>query len=124
MLSKPISFKVSSSDYLHKYYDNNKGALFVTRFEALTSNKPLFTKGKLKKFSFSFYLNHFKRRIVNNIEPEYLNIEELITEITRHCKSEREKLNVLISFIYNSIEYDWEGYISYVNNFFVSGHMV
>jgi len=92
-------------------YISGKG-IYSSIFKSIFKKKDYLLPEKNKNdYDFPFYLNPNSKTIVYNKEaPEKIDLNDLVKNITKHSKTEREKMMAIIRFIHASIEYDYPAY--------------
>jgi len=92
-------------------YISGKG-IYSSIFKSILKKKDYLLPEKNKNdYDFPFYLNPVSKTIVFNKEaPDKIDLNDLVKNITKHSKTERDKMMAIIRFIHASIEYDYPAY--------------
>ena len=113
-LQKPKTKTIQSDIYINTLtYVAGKG-IYSSKFKSIfQKNKYLMAENRKRDYDFPFYLDPISKTIVNNKEAvDKIDLKDLVYQITKNKKSEREKMMAIINFIHSSIEYDYVGYQS------------
>ncbi|MFN5458832.1 MAG: transglutaminase domain-containing protein [Bacteroidota bacterium] len=113
-LHKPKRKNIFSKSYLNEYvYIAKRGIYSSTIKSIVNKSKPIMKNEKTEDYSMAFYIDPKTNIIVNNQGAEKkIDLKDLAVTLTRFCKTEKEKVNCLIKFIHNSIDYDHVGYVT------------
>lgn len=110
-LQKPKTKTIQSDIYKNTLtYVAGKG-IYSSRFKSIfQKNNYLMAENIKKDYEYPFYINPISKTIVNNKEAiDKIDLKDLVYQITKNNKSEREKMMTIIHFIHKSIEYDYSG---------------
>jgi hypothetical protein len=97
-------------------YVPSKG-IYSSLFNSIFKKKEyLLPEKNINDYDFPFYLDPDSKTIVLNKEaPDKIDLYDLVKNLTKHARSEREKMMAIIRFIHASVEYDYPAY--YYNNY-------
>jgi hypothetical protein len=107
-LKKDGKPKVYSPRYKTNYFISGDGKLYASLWDKFVNkDQSLLALNTDSNFLQPFYIDPLNGTIVTNKDAvTKIDLEDLVKNITRYSKNEEEKVNVILDFIMNSIEYD------------------
>jgi len=109
LIADNCNFKLHSTHYLQKYIFKKGKGLYATKKDALLNGDEIYLQEtESAKYKAAFYIDPDQGSIVMNKEaPQKIDLADLVTNLTKGLETDQQKVDVIVSFIKNSIDYDF-----------------
>jgi hypothetical protein len=109
LIADNCNFKLHSTHYLQKYIFKKGKGLYATKKDALLNGDEIYLQEtESAKYKAAFYIDPDQGAIVMNKEaPQKIDLADLVTNLTKGLETDQQKVDVIVSFIKNSIDYDF-----------------